>query len=271
MSVRGLLWSVGNQVRWVGDKLNKAADAFQLRPIGIMEKRCGHNKLINLGDRKPVVGQGVWIAPTASVIGSVSLAPNSTVWYGAVLRGDIHNIKIGSLSYIGDRSVIHVSSGKVNGQPRGTTIGAGVIVEPGAVLHACTVEDGCKIGSLSVVFDGAVIEKHTVLASGSVVTQGKRIPSRELWAGNPAKFVRKLEEEEIEQIQEDIGKFYSLANHHEQESTKAELQILAERELKAAREDIWWGFGVYKQGIARDHLAVKNLVDRSHEPTATKT
>eukprot|EP01114_Cavostelium_apophysatum_P017475 TRINITY_DN519_c0_g1_i1.p1 TRINITY_DN519_c0_g1~~TRINITY_DN519_c0_g1_i1.p1 ORF type:complete len:272 (+),score=37.83 TRINITY_DN519_c0_g1_i1:57-872(+) len=271
MSIRDILWGVGKAVRGTGNALHQVADALQLRPIGLYNKRCGHRRLISLGDRKPIVSQGVWIAPTASVIGSVQLGVNSTVWYGAVVRGDLHHIKIGVLSHIGDRCVVHVSSGKISGSPRGTIVGNNVVVEPGSVLHACTIEDGVKIGSNSIVFDGALIEKNAMVGPGSVVPANKRIPAGELWEGNPAKFVRKLEPEEISQVQATAESFFTLANKHETESSKSEPEILRERELEAAREDVWWGQGTIRQGVAQEHSTIKNYITPTREKSMTQT
>jgi len=262
---RGLLHRFGNVVRSVGDGIHKVADALQLRPVGLINKRCGHRRLITVGERKPVVNQGAWIAPTASVIGSVLLGVNSTVWYGAVLRGDIHHIKVGVLSHIGDRCVVHVSSGKVSGEPKGTIIGSNVVVEPGAILHACTIEDGVKIGSGSVIFDGAVIGQGAQVAPGSVVPQGKKVPAGELWSGNPAKFERKLNSDEIDEVQSTSESFYTLAKAHDHESSKSEYEILAEREYETAIADIWWGQTTQKSGVAQEHKTIKNYIRPNRE------
>lgn len=258
-------------MRYAGNGFHRLADALQLRPIGLINKRCGHRKVINLGDRKPIVNQGAWIAPTASVIGSVQLGVNSTVWYGAVLRGDIHSIKVGVLSSIGDRAVVHVSGGKVSGEPRGTNIGNNVVVEPGAILHACTIEDGCRIGSGAVVFDGAIVEKGSVVSSGSVVSLGKRIPAGELWAGNPAQFVRKLEAKEYEQVQTTAENFYTLAQAHEAENNRSELEILATQEFHAAQEDVWWGSSIAKSGPAHENPALAKYISQNKERTLSQT
>jgi len=259
------LFGTGKFVRLIGDGFHRVADALQLRPIGLVNERCGHKRLITIGDRKPIVNQGVWIAPNANVIGSVLLGANSTVWYGAVLRGDIHHIKIGVLSHIGDRCVVHVSGGKITGEPRGTIIGNAVVVEPGSILHACTIEDGVKIGSGSVVFDGSLIEKNSILSPGTVVPQGKRIPSGELWAGNPAKFVRKLEKEETEEVQSTAEAYFTLATKHEVDTSKSEIEVLAERELQASLEDVWWGASAKKLGAAHDHPAIKKYIQASNK------
>jgi len=224
----------------------------------------GHRRLINIGDRRPIVNQGAWVAPTASVIGSVQLGVNSTIWYGAVLRGDIHSIKIGILSHIGERSVIHVSGGKV-APPKGTYVGNNVIVEPGVILHACVIEDGVKIGSGSVIFDGAVVGKNSQISSGSVVTQGKQIPSGELWAGSPAKFVRKLEEDEILAVQNTSEEFYNLAKIHDVETSKPDHQIAQEREFAVVKADVWWGEPSQKTGTAREHPNLKRYINENRE------
>jgi len=190
---------------------------------------CKHRRLVGLEGKIPSIGQSAWIAPSASVIGKVEVGAKSTVWYGAVLRGDVNSIRIGSLSSVGDRCVIHVSSGHPVGA-KGTSIGDKVIVEPGSILHACTVEDGGKIESGAIVYDGAVVGRNSIVAAGSFVPQNKTIPEGELWAGSPAKFVRKVTQEEIDQQSKVAEKYHQIAEKHAVELAKPEEQKRKEME-----------------------------------------
>ncbi|MEE8393929.1 MAG: gamma carbonic anhydrase family protein, partial [Rhodospirillales bacterium] len=148
----------------------------------------------------PRLADGVFIAPTATVIGDVEIGKGSGVWFGVVLRGDVSHIRIGENTNIQDLSVIHVASGLAG--PMGelaTIIGSNVTIGHTAIVHACTLEDGCFVGMGATVMDGAVVEADTMVAAGAVVTPGKRLPKGQLWAGVPARHVRDLSPEEIAQ------------------------------------------------------------------------
>ncbi len=147
------------------------------------------HKFLNV---EPKIGKNVFIAPSADIIGQVSLGDKSSVWYQCVLRGDVAPIEIGEGTNIQDGTIIHVD------RNLGTYIGKGVTVGHKATLHACRVEDHCLIGMDALILDGAVIGAHSVVAAGSVVTPGKIFPSGSLILGNPAKAIRPLTEDELE-------------------------------------------------------------------------
>merc|ERR1712130_590638 len=139
----------------------------------------------------------------------------SSVWYGAVLRGDCNSIRVGSESSIGDNSIVHVASKHgLRGVPNPTTIGNGVVVEPGCVIHACTLEDGSVIGAGSVVADGSVVGESARVEAGSFVGQGTQIPPRQVWGGKPARFVRSLSDEEVQSNANAVTAQAALANKH---------------------------------------------------------
>lgn len=133
----------------------------------------------------PRVAEGVFVAPTAAVVGDVELAEGSSVWFGAVLRGDVGAIRIGPRTNVQDLACIHVTGGVST-----TTVGADVTIGHGAILHGCTVEDGCLIGMGSIVLDGAVIGARSVVAAGAVVSPRTIVPPGSFVAGMPAKVVR---------------------------------------------------------------------------------
>lgn len=149
----------------------------------------------------PVLGQRVWIDPDATVIGSVRLDDDVSVWPRAVLRGDVHRITIGQRTNIQDGTVCHVTHDGPH-TPGGfpLVIGAEVTVGHGVILHACTVGDRCLIGMGAVVMDGAVIGDEVMLAAGSLVSPGKRLDSGTLYRGRPARPVRTLSGEELEAL-----------------------------------------------------------------------
>lgn len=142
----------------------------------------------------PKIDEGVYIAPSADVIGKVFLSKNVSLWHQVVARGDVNEIHIGEGTNIQDLTMLHV----VEDIP--LKIGAGVSVGHNAILHACTIEDNCLIGMGAIVLDGAHIKKNSVVAAGSVVPPGKSYPEGSMIMGSPAKAVRPLTDSEREQF-----------------------------------------------------------------------
>lgn len=155
---------------------------------------------------KPDIGKEVYIAPTADVIGDVRLGDGSSVWHCAVVRGDVWRITVGERSNIQDGCVCHVTTGGPD-----LVIGRSVTVGHRAVLHSCTVEDGCMIGMGAIVLDGAVIGEGSIVAAGSVVLEGTRVPSRSLVAGVPGKVKKQLDEETVRAIYGRAEEYHRLA------------------------------------------------------------
>jgi len=140
--------------------------------------------------KTPKLGKGVFIAQTATVIGDVTLGAHASVWYGAVLRGDINRIAVGHHTNIQDNAVLHLA----DDYP--CVVGNWVTVGHGAIVHACTVRDECLVGMGAVILDGAVIGKQSIIGAKALVTQGMKIPPGSLVLGAPGKVVRKLSREE---------------------------------------------------------------------------
>lgn len=136
--------------------------------------------------KQPVLGEGAYIAKTAVVLGAVTLGAHSSVWYGAVLRGDINRIVVGDYSNIQDNAVVHLAD------QFPCLIGRYVTVGHSAIVHACTVEDECLIGMGATVLDGAVIGKQSIVGANALVTQGTVIPPGSLVLGSPGKVVKTL-------------------------------------------------------------------------------
>ena len=139
---------------------------------------------------QPVLGEGVYLARTAVVVGDVTIGDHSSVWYHAVLRGDINYIKVGANSNIQDGAVIHLAD------EYPCEIGDWVTVGHSAVVHACKVGDECLIGMNSTILDGAEIGAQSIVGANALVTQDTKIPEGSLVLGSPAKVVRPLSNEE---------------------------------------------------------------------------
>src|SRR5271169_4884321 len=147
-----------------------------------------------LGEFSPSVAASCYIAPTAVVLGKVVLMENSSVWFGATLRGDNETISIGAGSNVQDGAVLHTDPGFP------LSVGAHVSIGHQAMLHGCTVGDGSLIGIQSIVLNGAVIGKGCLVGAGALITERKIFPDGSLIFGSPAKAVRELTAEERESL-----------------------------------------------------------------------
>ncbi len=158
--------------------------------------------IINYKELKPEIGKSTFIAPSANVIGNVKIGADSSVWFGTIIRGDVHSIEIGSRTSIQDLSMVHVSQYTKPDKSDGyaTKIGNDVTVGHKVMLHGCTIGDACLIGMSATLLDGCEIGKESIVAAGSIVTQNKKFPPQSLIIGTPAKVLRKLSEKEIENI-----------------------------------------------------------------------
>jgi carbonic anhydrase/acetyltransferase-like protein (isoleucine patch superfamily) len=147
-----------------------------------------------VGSREPVVDARAYVADNATVIGDVTISARASVWFGAVLRGDVEAIRIGEESNVQDGAILHTD-------PAATlTVGRRVTIGHGAVLHGCTVHDGALIGIRATVLDHAIIGRDCLVGAHALVTSGQSIPDGSLVLGAPAKVVRQLSEEEIAQL-----------------------------------------------------------------------
>ena len=155
--------------------------------------------------KSPVIGADVYIAPTASVIGDVTIGEGSSVWHGASVRGDCWTITIGRYSNIQDACVCHCTTGGPE-----LVVGDNVTIGHGAIIHSCTVEDGALIGMGAVILDGARIGKGSIIAANAVVLEGTEIPPGSLVAGVPGKIRRQVDEEVIERLTAQSMEYYEL-------------------------------------------------------------
>ena len=150
----------------------------------------------------PKLGKNTWIAHSADVIGDVSCGEDCSVWFGSVIRGDVHYIKIGDRTNIQDLSMVHVTHYKKDDKSDGnpTIIGDDVTIGHRVMLHGCTIENACLIGMSATILDGAVIGKESVVGAGALVTKNKVFPPRSLIVGSPAKVVRELSDDEVKEL-----------------------------------------------------------------------
>jgi carbonic anhydrase/acetyltransferase-like protein (isoleucine patch superfamily) len=162
-------------------------------------------------EKVPKLGERVFVAPGAQVVGDVSLGDDASVWFNTVVRGDVNYVRIGARSNLQDGCVVHVTH-----ETHPTLIGEGVVVGHAVVLHGCTVEDGALVGIGARVLDGAVVEAGAQVAAGAVVTPGHRVPAGHLAVGIPARVRRELSDEERVHIAAIRDRYVALKEQYRQ-------------------------------------------------------
>lgn len=151
----------------------------------------------------PVIPEDCYVADNATIVGEVTMGANCSVWFNAVVRGDVHYIKIGDKVNIQDGAVIHATYQKAP-----TSIGNNVSIGHNAIVHGCTIHDNVLIGMGSIVMDHCVIESNSIIAAGAVVTQNTRVEAGSIYAGIPAKKVKDISQELIN------GEINRIANNY---------------------------------------------------------
>jgi len=164
--------------------------------------------ILRFDGHEPAVHTTAWVAPNATLIGQVTLGENSSVYYGAVLRGDRAKIVLGAGSNLQDNVTVHCDPDTP------TIIGSGVSVGHGAILHGCIVEDDCLVGMGATVLNRAVIGTGSLVAAGAVVLEDSIIPPRSLVAGVPAKVRRELTNDEVEHLRQNAATYLEITNGH---------------------------------------------------------
>ena len=158
--------------------------------------------------KHPKISEDCYIAENATIVGEVSIGTQCSVWFNAVVRGDVHYIKIGNKVNIQDGAVIHATYKK---SP--TTIGNNVSIGHNAIVHGCTIHDNVLIGMGSIVMDDCVIESNSIIAAGAIVTKNTRVESGSIYAGVPAKKIKNISQEmisgEIDRIADSYIKYSS--------------------------------------------------------------
>jgi len=148
--------------------------------------------ILSVRDFTPSFGNNVYIAPNATIVGEVIMGDDCSIWFNAVVRGDVKFIRMGNKVNIQDNAVIHGTFEK-----NGTTIGNNVSIGHNAIVHGCTIEDDVLIGMGAIVMDRAVIGRNSIVAAGAVVLEGTIVPSGSIFAGVPAKKVKDISEDKI--------------------------------------------------------------------------
>ncbi|MFV0482672.1 MAG: gamma carbonic anhydrase family protein [Bacteroidales bacterium] len=156
-----------------------------------------------INDKDPIFGNDCFIADNATIVGDVSMGDRCSIWYGAVLRGDVHYIKMGNQVNVQDNAVIHATYKK---SP--TNIGNNVSIAHGAIVHGCTIKDNVLIGMNAVVLDDAIIESNSIVAAGAVITKGTIVESGSVYGGSPAKKIKDISPELLE------GEILRIANSY---------------------------------------------------------
>jgi len=166
---------------------------------------------------EPKLAAGTWVAPSADLIGDVTCGEDCSIWFGCVVRGDVHSITIGDRTNIQDLSMVHVTHYKNGDRSTGnpTLIGNDVTVGHRVMLHGCTIEDACLIGMSATILDGAVIGKESIVGAGALVTKNKIFPPRSLIVGSPAKVVRELNEEEVAELYASAARYVEFKKDYE--------------------------------------------------------
>lgn len=141
--------------------------------------------ILKVKEKYPIIGDNCWLAPNATLVGDIIMGPNCTVWFNAVIRGDVHEIRIGADTNIQDGAVIHCTY-----QQAGTYIGDRVSIAHNAIVHGCTIHDDVLIGMGAIVMDGAIVHSGAVIAAGAVVLTGTVVEANSIYAGMPAKKVK---------------------------------------------------------------------------------
>ena len=171
------------------------------------------NERVNVlphGDTFPQVARSAWVAPGACVIGDVYLGEESSVWYGAVLRGDTEPIRIGARSNVQDGCILHADPGYP------AVVGEGCVLGHNAVVHGCEIGNGCLIGMSATILNGAKVGEGSIVAAGALVPEGKDFPARSLIIGAPAKRVKEVSEEQAQDIAQGVRTYVERAASHQE-------------------------------------------------------
>jgi carbonic anhydrase/acetyltransferase-like protein (isoleucine patch superfamily) len=186
----------------------------------------------------PTISKETFVAPSAELIGSVTLSNRSSVWYNAVLRGDLNTVLVGTGSSVEERSVLHAARSSPSGSVTGTTIGDYVRIGSGSVISSAVVDDGADIGERSVLCEGSMVERVAVLAPNSVLPPARRIPPGEVWGGNPAQFIRTLGEEEQAEMELRAERTFVNAQQHAFEFPENGMQYVQAEKVREMAQQV---------------------------------
>lgn len=175
--------------------------------------------ILTVNDKAPEMGEGCFVAPNATIAGDVVMGNQCSVWFNAVIRGDVNSIKMGDKVNVQDGAIIHCTY-----QRFATSIGNNVSIGHNAIVHGCTVHDNVLIGMGAIVMDGCVINSNTIIAAGSVVLEGTIVEPGSIYAGVPAKKVKDISQEkisgEVDRIANNYVKYASWFENYNEAGTK---------------------------------------------------
>ncbi len=144
----------------------------------------------SVNGKTPQIGEDCFIAENATIVGEVTMGSQCSIWFNAVIRGDVHFIKMGNKVNVQDGAVIHCTYQKFS-----TTIGNNVSIGHNALVHGCTIKDNVLVGMGSIIMDGCIVESNSIIAAGAVLTQGTHVPAGSIFAGMPAKKIKDISPE----------------------------------------------------------------------------
>lgn len=152
---------------------------------------------------KPVFGKNIYLSENSTIVGKVKMGDNCSVWFAAVVRGDVNSVFIGNNVNIQDGAVIHCTYRKTS-----TILGDNVSVGHNSVVHGCTIRDNVLVGMGAIIMDHVIVESNSIIAAGAVVLEGTHVKSGEIYAGNPAKKVKTINVQEIAELTKEIADNY---------------------------------------------------------------
>ena len=200
---------LGRALRETGQALDRTGSDFS-RDVAYLENYSRHRKLMPIDQLWPSHGKS-FIAPNASLNGEVLVGNNCAIWYGAVLKGDLSAIRIDDFVFIGENSTLHTVALLPKGVPNSINISSNVIIEGHCSIVSCIIDKYVKIGTGSVIQNGAKIETHSILLPGSVVSPGFTIPAYTVFGGSPAKYIRDVTPQDLDDFDAEIKRQHQQA------------------------------------------------------------
>lgn len=211
-----IVTAASNVARNLGKTLDKMGAAMEVAKY--TERLVPSTRFVAVNNIAPTINPDTaFIAPSANIVGDVTIGSSSSVWYNSTVRGDGNKVTIGSNTNIGECTIVHIA--KIQGDFE-TNIGNNVSIGPNSIVHAATLKNDVYVGAGAQILDGSIIGSNVFIEAGSIVTPGTNVPDGEVWSGAPAKFSRKVTKEDIEYIQSTSADISSLALLHAGENEK---------------------------------------------------
>ncbi|KAL3156422.1 hypothetical protein ABBQ38_000733 [Trebouxia sp. C0009 RCD-2024] len=169
---------------------------------------------MNLATQQPSLASEVFVAPSAAIIGNVSLGHKASVWYGCVLKGDEGRITVGSHTNLQDGTVVRSATSNLGSQVSDTMIGSNVTIGHNCTLRSCSIADASLVGMDSTILEGVQVESGALVAAGSVVQPHTTVPAGQVWGGNPARYIRDLKPNEKSFMHKSAEAYCALGSDH---------------------------------------------------------